>query len=66
MSKLRKILLCLFLGMASLQGAPMRAEEIEELMHSMNQPRVELAIPDETEKGDDPIEELPGGKPPSD
>ncbi len=66
MSKLRKILLCLLLGMASLQGMPMRAEAIEELMHSMNEPRVELVIPDETEKGDDPIEKLPDGKPRSD
>jgi len=38
-------------------GVPMRAEEIEEPMRSMSQPKIEYTIPDEREK-DKP--ELPG------
>lgn len=38
--KLRALFLGLILGMASLAGAPMRPEEIAELMHAMNQTRV--------------------------
>ena len=51
--RLRTILLCLVLEMGALTGVPMRPEEIEELMHTMNQPKVAHTIPDEHEKGDD-------------
>jgi hypothetical protein len=51
--RLRTILLCLVLEMGALTGVPMRPEEIEELMHTMNQPKVVHTIPDESEKGDD-------------
>jgi hypothetical protein len=47
--KFCKILLCLTLGLASLGGAPMRPEEIEELMHQMSQPKVSHTLPDEND-----------------
>jgi hypothetical protein len=52
--RLRAILLCLALGMGSLMGAPMRAEEIEELMAAMNQPKIAHTLRDETDQGDPP------------
>ena len=38
--QLRVVFACLALEMAVLLGAPMRPEEIQELMHQMNQPKV--------------------------
>jgi hypothetical protein len=40
MRKLRALFLGLVLGFGSMLGMPMRPEDIEELMHSMNQTRV--------------------------
>jgi hypothetical protein len=52
--KLRTLFLCLTLLAGSLGGAPMRPEEIEELMHTMNQPKIAYTIRAESENGDDP------------
>lgn len=52
--RLRAILLCMVLGMGSLMGAPMRAEEIEELMAAMNQPRISQTVRVESDQGDPP------------
>jgi hypothetical protein len=35
-------------------GIPMRAEEIEELMRTMNQPKIVRKFAEEKERGDDP------------
>ena len=59
--KLRTLLVCLPLLAASFGGAPMRPEEIEELMHCMNQQKIAYTIPEESENGDDTIKELLGG-----
>jgi hypothetical protein len=59
--KLRTLLLCLPLLVGSLIGAPMRPEEIEELLQSMNQQKIAYTIPDESENGDDTIRRLLGG-----
>jgi hypothetical protein len=59
--KLRTLLLCLPLLVGSLIGAPMRPEEIEELMQSVNQQKIAYTIPDESENGDDTIRRLLGG-----
>ncbi len=56
--KLRTLLLCLPLLAGSLFGVPMRPEEIEELMHRMNQPKIEYTIPDESENGDDTLKTI--------
>ena len=51
-SKFRTLLLCMTLLIGAFGGVPMCPEEIEEAMRSMNQPKVELAAPDETDKGE--------------
>jgi hypothetical protein len=52
--RFRKLLLCLVLGMGSQLGVPMRADEIEELMRTMNQPKLVRKFAEEEEKGTDP------------
>jgi hypothetical protein len=52
--KFRRILLFGAIGLALLTGTPMRPEEIEDLMHQMNQPKVAHTLPDECDQGDDP------------
>lgn len=46
-----KVLAMLMMAVASL-GGPMNPKEIEDLMHIMNETRVEFTIPDEDYKGD--------------
>ena len=52
--RFRNILLCLVLGMGSQLGLPMRPEEIDELMRTMNQPKIVRRVAEEQERGDDP------------
>ncbi len=40
-------------------GAPLRPDEIEELMRAVNQPKVAHTLPDETDRGDDLIADAP-------
>jgi hypothetical protein len=56
-SKLRSLLLSMTLLAGVFGGVPMRPEEIEELMRSISQPKIEYTIPDKEEK-DKP--EMPG------
>jgi hypothetical protein len=60
MSINRKWLKALMLAMMAVGSfaSPMNPREIEELMRTMNQTRIELTLPDEDDKGD-------GQKPPS-
>ena len=53
--RFRKILLCLVLCVGSQVGLPMRPDEIEELMRTMNQPKIVRKFAEEEEKGDDPL-----------
>jgi hypothetical protein len=48
------------LAVASIGGAPLRPEEVEELMHTMNQPKIAHRLPDDAERGDDLIKKLLG------
>ena len=41
----------------------MRPEEIEELMHSMNQQKIVVTVDDESENGDDALPKLPDLEP---
>jgi len=41
---LRKVLLCLGLEMAALMGAPLRPEEIEDLLRNAQQATIEFSI----------------------
>lgn len=57
--KLRSLLLCLPLLLGAFGGMPMRPEEIEELMHSMNQQKISCTITENGENGDYPLPKLP-------
>jgi hypothetical protein len=49
------VFLCLVLCTASLSGVRMRPEEIDELMRTMNQPKIVRKFAEEEERGDDPL-----------
>jgi hypothetical protein len=57
--RLRTLFLCLPLLLGALSGMAMRPEEIEELMHSMNQQKIVVTIDNESENGDEPLPKLP-------
>jgi hypothetical protein len=46
-----KVLMMLMMAFASF-GGPMNPKEIEDLMHVMNETRIEFTIPDENHKGE--------------
>ena len=52
--RFRKMFLCFVLCVGSQMGLPMRPEEIEELMRTMNQPKIVRKFAEEEERGDDP------------
>jgi hypothetical protein len=47
-----KVLLLSMMALSSFGGAPMNVKEIEELLHIMNETKVEFTIPDEGDPGD--------------
>ena len=49
---LRTLIVCLPLGLGALAGVAMKPEEVEELMHNLNQPKTTVTIPDDSESGD--------------
>ena len=50
--RLRTLFFCAFLELGALMGMPMRPEQISELMHALNQPKLAQTIPDRTDDGD--------------
>ena len=58
-SRLRTLLVCFMLEYAAMMGSPMRPEEIEDLMHQMNQPKLAHVLRDEDDSGDDPEPAVP-------
>jgi hypothetical protein len=58
--KLRNVLLSVSLAMAVVAGAPMRPEEIEDLLLQVNQPKIAHTLPARNDDGDDPIKKLLG------
>ena len=52
--KFRLLFVCAMLEWGVLVGAPMRPEEIEELMHQINQPKVAHVLPGQSDQGDEP------------
>jgi hypothetical protein len=58
-SRLRTLLLCIPLLLGAFSGMPMRPEEIDELMHSMNQQKITRTIPEGKGDGVPPLPELP-------
>jgi hypothetical protein len=63
---LGKAVFCGMLAFASLSGLPLRAEEVEELMQSMNRPKLAHTIPENAETGDDLLKKLLGDQPAAD
>ena len=53
-SRLRVVFVCAALQLGVFSGVPMRPEQIRELMHQMNQPRLAHVLPADEEGGDDP------------
>lgn len=49
--QLRTVFVCAVLELGALVGVPMRPEEIEELMHTMNQPKMAHRIADQNDSG---------------
>ncbi len=47
-----RILMLVLIGGASFVGAKMNPKEIEDVLHIMNETKVEFTIPDENHKGD--------------
>ena len=54
--RLRVLAVCAVLQLGVMVGAPMRPEQIEELMRQMNQPKLAHVLPTEGDEGDDPRE----------
>ena len=52
--RFQKMFLCLVLCVGSQIGLPMRPEEIEELMRTMNQPKIVRKFAEEEGRGDGP------------
>ena len=50
--RLRTALVCTMLEAGVMLGMPMRPQEILELLHTMNQPKVAQVLREEHEKGD--------------
>ena len=61
--KLRQLFLSVTLLAGSLAGVQMRPDEIEELMHSMNQPKLAHVLREEFEGSDDVIKDRMEGDP---
>jgi hypothetical protein len=65
--KLLRVLMLVMMGGASFVGAKMNPKEIEDVLHIMNETKVEFSIPDKDHHGDgnlpqveiDPSEETP-------
>ncbi len=53
-TRLRVALLCGILQLGTMVGVPMRPEEIQELLHRLNQPKVASVLPGHTASGDRP------------
>lgn len=53
-SRLRVVFVCAALQLGVFSGVPMRPEQIQELMHQMNQPKLAHVLPADEERGDDP------------
>jgi hypothetical protein len=53
------LLACVALEFGVLIGAPMRPDQIQELMHQMNSPTLAHVLPGEDESGDDPPDAEP-------
>ena len=51
-ARLRTVLVCTMLETGVMLGVPMRPQQIEELLHTMNQPKVVHVLPEEDVRSD--------------
>jgi hypothetical protein len=49
--RLRTVACCAILELGTLIGVPMRAEQIQELMRSLNTPKIAHTTPEESHRG---------------
>jgi hypothetical protein len=54
-SRFGKAVFCAMLAFSSIAGAPMRPDEVEELMHKMNETKVVCTVAGDAENGEDAI-----------
>lgn len=53
--RLRTLTCCAMLEAAALMGMPMRPEHVQDLMRSLNQPKIACTHPDESDRGEGPV-----------
>jgi hypothetical protein len=53
-TRLRVVFVCSMLQLGAMMGVPMRPDEIQELMHQMNQPKMAHVLPTNEDDGDEP------------
>jgi hypothetical protein len=51
--RLRTVACCAILELGTLIGVPMRPEQIQDLMRSLNTPKIAHTTPEESPRGDD-------------
>ncbi|RPH72661.1 hypothetical protein EHM76_05795 [bacterium] len=51
-SRLRTLACCGILEMAAVIGVPMRPEQIQDLMRTLNEPKIARTNPDDSNRGD--------------
>jgi hypothetical protein len=51
--RLRTVACCAILELGTLIGVPMRPEQIQDLMRSLNTPKIAHTTPEESYRGDD-------------
>ena len=56
--RLRVAFVCSMLQWGAMIGVPMRPDEIQELMHQMNQPKMAHVLPTNEDDGDEPRHDL--------
>jgi hypothetical protein len=56
--RLRVVFVCSMLQWGAMIGVPMRPDEIQELMHQMNQRKMAHVLPTDEDEGDKPHDDL--------
>lgn len=60
--RLRTCLCCIALEMGALTGVPMRPEQIQDLLHALNRPKVAQTDPEQDTQGADNVLPFTRGK----
>ena len=55
-NRLRVAMVCAMLQFGVAGGMPMRPDEVQELLHQMNQPKMAHVLPSKGNEGEDPLE----------